>query len=67
MFTRTLDINFSFLDPVIKYTASIYSDDPEVKTHTHVRIDRVDVDSNTVYPAVLGSNKGFAMHIKPKK
>ena len=63
---RTLNINFTFLDPAVKYRASIYSDDPEVKTHTHVRIDRVDVDSKTFYPAVLGSNKGIAMQIKPK-
>jgi alpha-glucosidase len=62
----TLDINFSFLEPGKKYTASIYSDDPEVKTRTHVKIERVDAESKTVYPAVLGSNKGIAMHIKPK-
>lgn len=63
---RTLEIIFSFLDPGIKYTASIYSDDAEVKTRTHVRIGRVDVDNSSVYPAVIGSNKGIAIHIKPK-
>jgi alpha-glucosidase len=64
--SRTLYINFSFLDSEKKYAASVYSDDPEVKTRTHVRIDRIEVDRKTVYPAVLGSNRGFAMHLKPK-
>ncbi len=64
---RTLDIGFSFLDPGVKYRASIYSDDPSVNSRTHVRIDRVEVDRNTVYPAKLGSNKGIAMQLSPKK
>ena len=63
---RRLDINFSFLDPGVRYSVSVYSDDPEAKTRTHVRIDRIDADSQTVYDSVLGSNKGIAMHIKPK-
>jgi alpha-glucosidase len=62
---RTLNINLSFLDPAIKYKSSIYSDDPSIATRTHVRIDRINVDRNTVYPAKLGSNNGFAMHIIP--
>ncbi len=62
---RTLDIKFSFLDPGIKYRASVYSDDPSVSTRTHVRIERIEIDRNTVFPAVLESNKGFAMHIVP--
>jgi alpha-glucosidase len=64
---RTLNINLSFLDPDVKYMSSIYSDDPSVNTRTHVRIDRIDVDRNTVYPAKLGSNNGIAMHIIPAK
>ena len=63
---RTLDIKFSFLDPGIKYKASVYSDDPLVNTRTHVKIDRITIDSETVFPAVLDSNKGFAMHIYPE-
>ncbi|MCJ7449892.1 MAG: glycoside hydrolase family 97 C-terminal domain-containing protein [Bacteroidales bacterium] len=64
---RTLNISFSFLDPGAKYLAKIYSDDPSVNTRTHVRIDRIEIDMNTVYPAELGSNKGIAMHIVPQK
>ena len=62
---RALNINFSFLDPGKRYRVSIYSDDPSVRTRTHVRIDRIEIDRNTVYPAELGSNKGIAMHILP--
>ena len=64
---RMLNINLSFLDADVKYSSSIYSDDPSVNTRTHVRIDRIDVDRNTVYPAKLGSSNGFAMHIMPAK
>lgn len=60
---RTLLISFSFLDPDVKYMAKIYSDDPAVNTRTQVRIDRIDVDRNTVYSAKLGSNNGIALQI----
>lgn len=64
---RTLDIKFSFLDPGKKYKASVYSDDPMVDTRTHVRIDRIGINMETVFPVVLDSNNGFAMHIRPEK
>jgi alpha-glucosidase len=63
--SRTLDISFSFLTPGAKYSAKIYSDDPAVETRTHVRIDRIDVDKNSVYSAKLRSNNGIAIHIIP--
>jgi hypothetical protein len=63
--TRTLDLNFAFLDPDKEYSAKIYSDDPSVNTRTHVRIDSLVVDSKTVCPASLNANNGIAMHIKP--
>jgi len=62
---RTLNINFTFLDPGRKYRVSIYSDDPSVNTRTHVRIDRKEIDRNLVYPAYLKANNGIAMHIVP--
>lgn len=65
--TRTLDLNFSFLDPDKGYSIKIYSDDPSVNTRTHVRIDSTIINSKTVYPAKLASNNGIAMHLKPKK
>ena len=64
---RKLDISFSFLEPGVKYTASVYSDDPSVNTRTHVRIDRMEIDRNTVFEAMLGSNNGIAMQLIPLK
>ena len=49
------------------YSAIIYSDDPAVNTRTHVRVDSIEVDNNSVYPAKLGANNGIAMHIVPVK
>jgi alpha-glucosidase len=62
---RTLNISFSFLDPGVKYSAKIYSDDPSVNTRTHVRIDNIKVDNISVYPAKLRANNGIAIHIIP--
>ncbi len=64
---RTLNVSFSFLEPDSEYTATLYSDDPSVNTRTHVRIDSMTVCSKTLYPAVLKSNNGIAMHLKPVK
>jgi alpha-glucosidase len=64
---RTLDINFRFLNPDVKYLAKIYSDDPLVNSRTHVRMDRIDVDNTTIYPASLAPNNGIALHIVPVK
>lgn len=58
-------IDFSFLNPSLQYSTSIYSDDPSVNTRTHVRIDRMEIDRSSTYNAVLKANNGFAMHIKP--
>jgi alpha-glucosidase len=58
-------IDLSFLSPALKYTASIYSDDPSVNTRTHVRIDRMEVVSKDTYTANVNANNGFAMHIRP--
>jgi alpha-glucosidase len=62
---RTLDIRFSFLAPGIKYSATIYSDDPLINTRTHVRADKIDIDDNSVFSAKLGSNNGIAIHVTP--
>jgi alpha-glucosidase len=64
---RTLNIRFSFLTPGSTYTAKVYSDDLNVETRTHVKIDTINIDNNSVYQAVLGSDKGIAIHIVPSK
>jgi alpha-glucosidase len=60
---RELDINFSFLEPGKKYLAKIYSDDPAVQTRTHVRIDTLEITSESVYRAKLAANNGIALHV----
>lgn len=62
---RTLDIDFYFLDTDKKYTAKIYSDDPDVNTATHVKTDSISVDNKTKFPAKLRANNGIALHIIP--
>ncbi len=57
-------IDFTFLNPSLKYMASIYSDDLSVNTRTHVRIDRMEIDSRSIYYAKVNANNGFAIHIK---
>lgn len=65
--SRRMNINFSFLDQGVRYSAKIYSDDPAVDSRTHVRIDSLVVNSNSDYKADLAANNGFAMHIIPVK
>jgi alpha-glucosidase len=60
---RTLDINFSFLEPGKKYQAKVYSDDPAIQTRTHVRIDTIEITSETIYKAKLAGNNGIAFHV----
>lgn len=65
--SRTLKLSFSFLDPDTRYSAKIYSDDPEINTRTHVRIDSIIFDRNSIYQAKMDANNGFAMHLAPLK
>ncbi len=62
---RTLDMPLDFLDKNTKYTAHIYSDDPDVPTRTHVRIERRPVDCTGVLEASMGSKGGMAVRITP--
>jgi len=63
---RELEIPLAFLEPGVKYTASIYSDgSPEGGNPTHVQVRRVPVDSTTVLSAQMASNGGQAIRIVP--
>jgi alpha-glucosidase len=63
--TRTLGVLLDFLRKDIKYVAHIYTDDPNVKTRTHVRIERMTVSSETILKAAMGSKGGMAVRIVP--
>ena len=62
---RTLNIPLGFLPKGTKYVAHVYSDDPTVKTRTHVRIRRFLVGSDTVLKAEMTAKGGQAVRITP--
>jgi alpha-glucosidase len=62
---RELKIPLNFLDAGKKYEASIYSDDPGVKTRTKVAIKRMIVDASTILDTRLQPSGGEAIRIRP--
>ncbi|MEI6647321.1 MAG: glycoside hydrolase family 97 N-terminal domain-containing protein [bacterium] len=62
---RTLDVPLTFLEPGRKYTAHIYSDDPNVQTRTHVKIERRPVEAGMVLQVPLSAKGGQAIRIEP--
>ncbi|MHC4367375.1 MAG: glycoside hydrolase family 97 C-terminal domain-containing protein, partial [Planctomycetota bacterium] len=62
---NTLDLPLDFLAKSHRYIAHIYSDDPGVDTRTHVKIDRLLVDSATVLKVDLPQRGGQAIRIHP--
>jgi alpha-glucosidase len=63
--TRTFNVPLNFLTRAQKYVANIYSQDPSVPTRTHVRIDRVVVDSTATLTMTLGASSGEAIRLVP--
>jgi alpha-glucosidase len=61
--SRTLKVPLDFLTPNKPYTAYIYSDDATVDTRTGVRIDHIDVNSQTVLNMSMGKQGGQAIRI----
>jgi len=61
---RTLKISLSFLPKGKKFLASVYEDDPNVKTVTHVGIKRMKVTSSSVINAKLLPSGGQAIWLK---
>ncbi|MBR9774772.1 MAG: glycoside hydrolase family 97 protein [Cytophagales bacterium] len=65
MLERDSEISFDFLDPDQAYTATIFTDDEEVKTHSRVALETRNLTSEDVMNYNLGKHKGMAMVIKP--
>lgn len=63
---RSFHVPLAFLDQGTPYTASIYLDDPEVDTRTHVRIERREVDAKTTLEFELPANGGRAIRLVPR-
>ncbi|MCK9638789.1 MAG: glycoside hydrolase family 97 protein [Prolixibacteraceae bacterium] len=63
---RKLKLPLDFLDKGKDYEATVYSDDPDIQTRTHVRIRKIMVNSRTVLDLNLNPSGGVAVHIVPK-
>ncbi|WP_339717999.1 glycoside hydrolase family 97 protein [Cyclobacterium amurskyense] len=61
---RDSEISFDFLDPNQAYTATIFTDDEEMKTHSRVALEKRNLTSEDVMNFKLGKHKGMAMVIK---
>ena len=64
---RDSEISFDFLDPNQAYTATIFTDDEDVKTHSRVALETRNLTSKDVMNFKLGKLKGMAMVIKSTK
>lgn len=64
---RTLKISLSFLPLHAKYEATIYSDDSNVQTATHVKVTHFEVTSATVLNTELLKSGGQAIYLTPSK
>lgn len=62
---REAKIDFTFLQEGRRYMATFYTDDPSVKTRTHVMTESREVNHSSVYNSTLGANKGFAIRLVP--
>jgi alpha-glucosidase len=62
---RHFNLSLNFLTSGQKYIANIYSQDPSVPTRTHVRIDRLAVDSTSTLAMKLGASRGEAVRLIP--
>lgn len=63
---RKVSLNLDFLDEGKKYTATIYYDDPSLKTRTKVGIKSVKVTSKSKLSADLLPSGGQAILISPR-
>ena len=62
---RELKIQLSFLDKNKKYEATIYSDDTNVNTRTHVAIEKRKVNVNMELTLKMSASGGQAILLKP--
>ncbi len=59
-----VNVDFSFLDEGINYSAKIYTDDEIVKTRTRVKIDEKELNSQSILSFDVKANNGFVIHVK---
>lgn len=64
---RMLKVPLDFLESGKKYEATLYFDDPNITTRTHVGISKQKVDSKTILNINLQASGGQAILIEPVK
>ncbi|MDW5290780.1 glycoside hydrolase family 97 protein [Formosa sp. PL04] len=64
---REVNLDFSFLKEGQTYIAKVYTDDENVNTRTQVRIEDIEINTDSKLNLKVKSNNGFAMHIKQTK
>ncbi|HET6543582.1 MAG TPA: glycoside hydrolase family 97 C-terminal domain-containing protein [Chryseolinea sp.] len=65
--SRTIKIPLSFLEKDARYTAYIYSDGgSEIKTRTHVKVERKEVKFNQTLSFDLKTSGGVALRLVKK-
>jgi alpha-glucosidase len=62
---RSLDVSLQFLDAGRRYLAHVYCDDPTVATRTHVKIEQLTVDRDTVLKMAMPARGGQAIRLVP--
>jgi alpha-glucosidase len=62
---RRVPLHLDFLAPGRSYEATIYADDPNAPTRTHVGIRRQKVDARTVLQLDLPASGGQALWLRP--
>jgi alpha-glucosidase len=62
---RKCSVDFDFLEEGVGYTATIYTYDPESKSTTKVKIEKLPVTSEKTIDFEIEANSGIAMHIQP--
>ncbi|WP_276485513.1 glycoside hydrolase family 97 protein [Paraflavitalea pollutisoli] len=62
---RKLQVSFDFLPKGQSFKATVYSDDPAVKTNTQVRVEEKVVTAATVWEVPLRASGGQAIRLQP--
>lgn len=65
--TRTVELDFNFLEEDVPYKASLYTDDVSVPTRTHVKIEEQELTHDSLIKLHVDKNNGFAIHIVRKE
>lgn len=61
--SRTLELDFSFLDENVQYKAKLYTDDESINTRTRVKIEELELDSSSKLRIDIKANNGFVIQI----